>query len=65
MKYVVDRIEGSIVILEDIVDGKTIKIPVASIDTMVFEGDIIEEDKGSFKKTENTEAPRFPDIFEK
>ena len=65
MKYVVDRIEGNIVILEDIIDGKTIKMPVDFIGITVFEGDIIQEHQGRFTKVENSKKPRYPDIFEK
>lgn len=65
MKYAVDRIEGSIVILQNIDNGKIIQIDKINLPTDIKETDILVFDGNNYKKDNEETKSRMELMREK
>ena len=65
MKYAVDRIEGDIVILQDLETKEIIEIEKELIKEDINDGDILIYENDTYKKDENTKEERLKKIQEK
>ena len=65
MKYAVDRIEGSIVVLENLEDTTIVKININDIDFKVKEKDILINTNNKYIKDDNEKENRIKIIQDK
>ena len=65
MKYVVDRIENNIIILENLKDKSILEIPKDKINFLVKDGDVLYYDNNNFKLDLETKKKRLELIKEK
>lgn len=65
MKYGVDRIEGSIAILESLEEKNKIEIPITSLPSNIKEGTILIYDNGIFTRDLSLEEQRRKSIKNK
>ena len=65
MKYVVDRIENNIIILENLKDKSILEIPKDKINFLVKDGDVLYYDNNNFKLDLETKKKRIELIKEK
>ena len=65
MKYVVDRIENNIIILENLKDKSILEIPKDKINFLVKDGDVLYYDNNKFKLDLETKKKRIELIKEK
>ena len=65
MKYVVDRIENNIIILENLKDKSILEIPKDKINFLVKDGDVLYYDNDNFKLDLETKKKRIELIKEK
>ncbi len=65
MKYVVDRIENNIIILENLKDKSILEIPKDKINFLVKDGDVLYYDNNKFRLDLETKKKRIELIKEK
>lgn len=65
MKYVVDRIENNIIILENLKDKSILEIPKDKINFFVKDGDVLYYDNNKFRLDLETKKKRIELIKEK
>ena len=65
MKYVVDRIENNIIILENLKDKSILEIPEDKINFLVKDGDVLYYDNNKFRLDLETKKKRVELIKEK
>lgn len=65
MKYIVDRIENNIIILENLNDKSILEIPKDKINFLVKDGDVLYYDNDNFKLDLETKKKRIELIKEK
>ena len=65
MKYVVDRIENNIIILENLKDKSILEIPKDKINFLVKDGDVLYYDNNRFRLDLETKKKRIELIKEK
>ena len=65
MKYVVDRIENNIIILENLKDKSILEIPKDKINFLIKDGDVLYYDNNNFKLDLETKKKRIELIKEK
>lgn len=64
-KYIVDRIEGDIIVLEDMYNKEMLNLRVQKVDFKVKEGDVLLYDGETYIKDEETREVREASIKEK
>lgn len=65
MKYVVDRIENNIIILENLKDKSILEIPKDKINFLIKDGDVLYYDNNKFRLDLETKKKRIELIKEK
>lgn len=65
MKYVVDRIENNIIILENLKDKSILEIPKDKINFLIKDGDVLYYDNNKFRLDLETKKKRIELIREK
>ena len=65
MKYVVDRIENNIIILENLKDKGILEIPRDKINFLIKDGDVLYYDNNKFRLDLETKKKRIELIKEK
>lgn len=65
MKYVVDRIENNIIILENLKDKSILELPKDKINFLIKDGDVLYYDNNKFRLDLETKKKRIELIKEK
>lgn len=65
MKYVVDKIEGDLAVLENIIDGNIINLPIDKLPNNIRETDVVLYDGTNYKIDEKEKNDRILRIKEK
>ena len=65
MKYVVDKIEGDLAVLENIIDGNIINLPIDKLPNNIKETDVVLYDGINYKTDEKEKKDRILRIKEK
>ena len=65
MKYVVDKIEGDLAVLENIIDGNIINLPIDKLPNNIRETDVVLYDGINYKTDEKEKNDRILRIKEK
>ena len=65
MKYVVDKIEGDLAVLENIIDGNIINLPIDKLPNNIRETDVVLYDGINYKTDEKEKKDRILRIKEK
>lgn len=65
MKYVVDKIEGDLAVLENTIDGNIINLPIDKLPNNIRETDVVLYDGINYKTDEKEKKDRILRIKEK